>query len=51
MRIIKIYGTWFLVDNDELLDSFDTRLEAENALWDKNRRWVSLWDIEQERKG
>lgn len=40
-------GSWFLVDGSgELLESFDTKEEADLALFDATRRWESLYDVE-----
>lgn len=47
MYIKKIIDTWFLCSKSgELIESYDTRAEAENALWDYKKGWTSLWDIE-----
>lgn len=40
-------GTWFLMDRSgELMESFDTKEEADLALFDATRRWESLYDVE-----
>lgn len=50
MHIIKRELTWILCNaKGEWLDSFDTRAEAENALWDYEKGWESLWDVENRR--
>ncbi len=47
MLVRKIVGTWFLIDRSgELMESFDTKEEADLALFDTTRRWESLYDVE-----
>ncbi|WP_290450825.1 hypothetical protein [Faecalibaculum rodentium] len=47
MLVRKIVGTWFLMDRSgELMESFDTKEEADLALFDATRRWESLYDAE-----
>ena len=51
MRIKKIEGTWFLINNDgELIDSFDDKESAELALFDHIRGWESYYDREKRRR-
>lgn len=47
MYIKKIGSTWFLMDQGEFIESFETAAEAYLALFDQTRRWESLYDIEK----
>lgn len=49
MKVLKIEGTYFLVQNGELLDSFDDKESAELALFDQTRSWDSYYDRERRR--
>ena len=49
MKVLKIEGTYSLVQNGELLDSFDDKESAELALFDHIRGWESYYDREKER--
>lgn len=55
MNLKKIEGTWFLIHDGELIESFDSKEEALNssygracglAEFDKARKWESLYDAE-----
>lgn len=51
-QLRKIEDTWFIIGKDgDLVESFDTRREAEKALWDFNRGWTSLYDVEHHLRG
>lgn len=50
MKVLKIEGTYFLVQNGELLDSFDDKESAELALFDQTRSWDSYYDREKRRR-
>ncbi len=43
MKVLKIEGTYFLVQNGELLDSFDDKESAELALFDQQRCKQTRW--------
>lgn len=44
----RFEATWFLMQGSEFVESFDSSEEANLALFDKTRRWTSLWDVENE---
>lgn len=44
--IKQICGSFFLMKDDEFIESFDTRQEAELAFFDATRKWDSLYDKE-----
>lgn len=37
------------MDKEEIVESYDTREEAELALFDTRRTWTSLYDLEKRR--
>lgn len=56
MQIKKIEGTWFIVRDGELIDSFDSKQDALNSTYarevrlsefDRSRKWESLYDVEK----
>lgn len=49
MKVVKIEGTYFLVQNGELLDSFDDKESADLALFDRTRGWESYYDRDRRR--
>ena len=49
MKVLKIEGTYFLVQNGELLDSFDDKESADLALFDRTRGWESYHDRDRRR--
>lgn len=49
MHLKKVMRIWLLMDRDEIIDSFETQQEAELALFDATRKWVSLYDRERGR--
>ena len=46
MRVAKIESMYCLVNGMEIIEAYDTRDEAELALFDATRRWTSMWDME-----
>lgn len=46
--IKKIDGCYVLYKNDEIVEVYDTRPEAELASFDLTRRWESLYDYERQ---
>lgn len=47
MYLKKIEGIWLLVNHGEFVESYETREEASLALFDAQRNWESLYDIEK----
>lgn len=50
MYLKRIEGTWFLMNRGEFVESFETQAEAELALFDRTRKWESLYDTERDKK-
>lgn len=42
----KIEFVYCLMKGSEIIEAYDTRPEAEFALFDATRGWSSLWDVE-----
>lgn len=42
----KIEFVYCLMKGSEIIEAYDTRPEAEFALFDATRGWGSLWDVE-----
>lgn len=47
MYLKKIEGTWFLMNRGEFVESYETQAEAALALFDRIRKWESLYDTEK----
>lgn len=46
-RIERIEGTYFLLKNGRIIESYDTKQEAEFALFDLTKGWESFSDREK----
>ncbi len=58
LLIKKIHGIWAVVNDQEIIECFDTKYEADEYFeperqkqalveFDKSRNWISLWDEEK----